>query len=66
MLALGKGSLPPERLGRAVMRALTTARPKGRYAVTPQRFQGWLGRKLPKRPIDRMIGGWLGLLPARR
>jgi NAD(P)-dependent dehydrogenase (short-subunit alcohol dehydrogenase family) len=66
MLALGEGGLPPERLGQAVMHALTTARPKVRYAVTPQPFQDWLGRILPKRLIDRMIGRWLGLLPARR
>jgi NAD(P)-dependent dehydrogenase (short-subunit alcohol dehydrogenase family) len=66
MLALGEGGLPPERLGQAVMHALTTARPKVRYAVTPQPFQDWLGRNLPKRLIDRMIGRWLGLLPARR
>jgi len=37
-----------------------------RYAVTPQPFQDWLGRNLPKRLIDRMIGRWLGLLPARQ
>ena len=66
MVALGKGGLPPERLGEVVMHALTTTRPKVRYAVTPQPFQDWLGRNLPKRLIDRMIGGWLGLLPARQ
>ena len=31
--------LPPERLGEAVHKALTTARPKARYAVIPQRFK---------------------------
>jgi NAD(P)-dependent dehydrogenase (short-subunit alcohol dehydrogenase family) len=66
MVALGKGGLPPERLGQAVMHALTTTRPKVRYAITPQPIQDWLGRNLPKRLIDRMIGKWLGLLPARR
>ena len=66
MLALGKRGLPPERLGHAVMHALTTSSPKVRYAVTPQPFHDWLGRNLPKRLVDRMIGGWLGLLPARQ
>jgi len=60
MLALGKGSLAPERLGQALMHALATARPKVRYSVRPPRVQDWLGRKLPKRLIDRMIGGgWI-------
>jgi short-subunit dehydrogenase len=44
MVALGKGGLPPERLGQAVMHALTTTRPKVRYAITPQPIQDWLGR----------------------
>jgi NADP-dependent 3-hydroxy acid dehydrogenase YdfG len=64
--ALGRRGLPPKRLGPAVMNARTTSRPKVRYAVTPQPLQDWLGRNLPKRLIDRMIGGWLGLLPARQ
>src|SRR6202789_1773877 len=34
--------LPPERLGEAVHLALsTTAKPKARYAVIPQRFKNW-------------------------
>jgi NAD(P)-dependent dehydrogenase (short-subunit alcohol dehydrogenase family) len=66
MLALEKGGLPPERLGQAVMHALTTARPKVRYTISPQPFQDRLMRSLPKRLIDRAIGGRLGLLPTRR
>jgi NAD(P)-dependent dehydrogenase (short-subunit alcohol dehydrogenase family) len=66
MLDLGSKGLPPERLGQAVMLALTTERPHVRYAVTPQPVQDWLARNLPKRVVDRLIGGRLGLLPARR
>jgi NAD(P)-dependent dehydrogenase (short-subunit alcohol dehydrogenase family) len=66
MLALGKKGLPPERIGEAVFRALTTATPCVRYTVTPQPLQDFLARALPKRIVDRLIGGQLGLLPASR
>ena len=66
MLTLGKQGLPPERIGEAVLHALTTAKPKVRYAVTPQPLQDFLARKLPRRVVDRMIGGRLGLLPRRQ
>ncbi len=66
MLALGEKGLPPERIGEAVLHALTTARPKVRYAVTQQPLQDWLARHLPKRVVDHMVGKRLGLLPAQR
>src|ERR1700733_14205508 len=45
--------LSPERLGEAVHVALTTAKPKVRYAVIPQRFKNWtLPRLLPARMLD--------------
>jgi NAD(P)-dependent dehydrogenase (short-subunit alcohol dehydrogenase family) len=45
--------LPPERLGEAVHVALTTAKPKTRYTVVPQRFKNWtLPRLLPTRMLD--------------
>jgi NAD(P)-dependent dehydrogenase (short-subunit alcohol dehydrogenase family) len=48
--------LPPERLGEAVHVALTTAKPKVRYAVIPQRFKNWtLPRLLPTRMFDSYI-----------
>jgi len=65
MLALGQNGLPPERIGEVVLQALTAARPKVRYRVTPQPLQDWIGRTLPKRFIDRVVGRRLGLLPAR-
>jgi hypothetical protein len=45
--------LSPERLGEAVHVALSTAKPKARYAVIPQRFKNWtLPRLLPARMVD--------------
>ncbi len=63
MLTSGRKGLRPERLGRAVWRALTAAKPKTRYVVTPDPFQNWIVNTLPKRMVDRMIAGRLGLLP---
>jgi NAD(P)-dependent dehydrogenase (short-subunit alcohol dehydrogenase family) len=54
--------LPPERLGEAVHVALSTARPKARYAVIPQRFKNWtLPRLLPARMLDAALAKALGL-----
>ena len=54
--------LPPERLGEAVHVALTTTKPKARYAVIPQRFKNWtLPRLLPARMLDNALAKALGL-----
>jgi NAD(P)-dependent dehydrogenase (short-subunit alcohol dehydrogenase family) len=54
--------LPPERLGKAVHVALTTAKPKARYAVIPERFKNWsLPRLLPARMLDASHAKALGL-----
>ena len=37
-----------------------------RYTVTPTPMQNWLATNLPKRVVDRMVGGRLGLLPKKR
>jgi NAD(P)-dependent dehydrogenase (short-subunit alcohol dehydrogenase family) len=63
MLTSGRKGLKPERLGRTVWHALTTARPKVRYVVTPDPVQNFMVNTLPKRMVDRMIAGRLGLLP---
>jgi NAD(P)-dependent dehydrogenase (short-subunit alcohol dehydrogenase family) len=65
MLTMGKNGLPPERIGEAVLLALTATKPKVRYAVSPQPLQDFIARNFPRRFVDRMIGGRLGLLPAR-
>ncbi len=52
----------PERLGEAVHLALSTAKPKVRYAVIPQRFKNWtLLRLLPARMFDTFIAKQMGL-----
>src|ERR1700678_2583392 len=54
--------LSPERLGEAVQVALTTAKPKARYAIIPQRFKNWtLPRLLPARMLDAALAKQLGL-----
>ena len=54
--------LSPERLGEAVHVALSTTRPKARYAVVPQRFKNWtLLRLLPVRMLDAGLAKALGL-----
>ena len=65
MLTSGRKGLKPEKLGQAVWNALTTRKPKTRYIVTPDPFQNYLVNHLPKRMVDRMIGGRLGLLPKK-
>ncbi len=63
MLSLGKSGLPPERIGQVVHTALTTAKPKVRYVVSPDPFQVLMTQILPKRTLDRIVGKRLGLLP---
>ena len=61
MLALGRKGLKPEVLGESVWIALTTAKPKVRYTVTPDPFQNFLVNTLPKRMVDYIVAGRLGL-----
>ncbi len=65
MIASGRKGLKPERLGRAVWHALTTAKPKTRYVVTPDPIQNFMVNHLPKRVVDRTIAGRLGLARPR-
>ena len=60
-IAEGKQGLPAEVVGRAVLRALTIARPKTRYTITPNPITDWLVRVLPKRWVDRLVAKRLGL-----
>ena len=63
MLANGRKGLEPEQVGEVVWRALTTAKPKTRYVITPDPSgQILLANTLPKRMVDRMIAKRLGLL----
>jgi NAD(P)-dependent dehydrogenase (short-subunit alcohol dehydrogenase family) len=65
----GRKGFSAERLGEAVHLALSTPKPKARYAVIKQRFKNWtLPRLLPARVLDALIAKQLGFIkpkPAR-
>lgn len=65
MLASGRKGLKPERLGQLVLLTLTTAKPKTRYVITPDRIEHFMVNNLPKRTVDRLIAGRLNLLPKK-
>jgi NAD(P)-dependent dehydrogenase (short-subunit alcohol dehydrogenase family) len=56
-----RAAFPPERLGQAILHALTTPRPRTRYTVSPTPLQHVLTETLPKRMVDAMFAGMLGL-----
>src|ERR1700684_1805181 len=59
----GRKGFSPERLGEAVHLALSTAKPKARYAVIKQRFKNWtLPRLLPARMLDAVVAKQLGFI----
>ena len=66
MLDTAAKGLAPERIGYAVHTALTVANPKARYTVTPNPVQTFLTRYLPRRLVDRMIAGRIGLKPSAK
>lgn len=58
-----KDGLPVERVGELVHHALTTARPKVRYALAPSMLFDWIiPRMLPRRMIDRYFARRLELV----
>src|SRR5689334_11405287 len=61
MLGLGRKGYPPEKLGEAVYTALTVAKPKTRYQVSPQPVLDFLQVALPKRLVDRLVARQVGL-----
>jgi NAD(P)-dependent dehydrogenase (short-subunit alcohol dehydrogenase family) len=62
MLAEGPKGLKPEELGAVVLEALTALKPKARYAPVPNKFANFtLPSLLPKRWLDRIVAGRLGL-----
>jgi NAD(P)-dependent dehydrogenase (short-subunit alcohol dehydrogenase family) len=63
----GRRGLPPERVGEAVYLALTTAKPKVRYAVVPRLLNDWLlPTRLPRRLLDTIFSRNLGLKRKRK
>ena len=63
MMKLGETGLPAERIAEVVFEALTAAKPRVRYQITPDRMRHFLTATLPKRTVDRIIAKRLGLLP---
>jgi len=62
MVQSGKKGYPPEKVGEVTWQALTTPRPRVRYAVVPGSFLNrLLPLVVPKRLIDRYIARYLGL-----
>ena len=60
----GRKGLKPARLGAVVLKALTTDKPKTRYAVVKNPLADWiLPQMLPKRTVDRTLARGVGLLP---
>jgi Short-chain dehydrogenases of various substrate specificities len=58
----GRRGLPAERVAEVVFRALTSPKPRVRYAVVPRPIVNWiLPRVLPRRVVDRLLGSRLGL-----
>lgn len=57
-----RDGLPVERVGALVHRALTTRRPRVRYALAPSLLMDWIvPRLLPRRMVDRAFAQRLGL-----
>ena len=64
MIQNGRQGLEPEAVGEVIATALTSPRPKTRYAVVKGKFlNATLPSLLPRRTGDRMMGRRLGLLP---
>jgi NAD(P)-dependent dehydrogenase (short-subunit alcohol dehydrogenase family) len=63
IVAEGRKGFSPERLGAAVHLALSTPKPKARYAVIKQRLKNWtLPRLLPARMLDALVAKQLGFI----
>ncbi len=61
MIADGRRGHPPEKVGEVVWQALTTPKPRVRYAVIPgSSFRRIIQMLLPKRVVDRIIARNLG------
>jgi NAD(P)-dependent dehydrogenase (short-subunit alcohol dehydrogenase family) len=63
MVEDGRKGYPPEKVGEVVLHALTTPRPRVRYAVIPGSSLGRIIQQLlPKRVVDRIIAKNLGFI----
>ena len=61
MVKGGKKGFPPEKVGEVVLHALTTARPRVRYAmIQVNSLRRFLQLFLPRRMMDRILARYLG------
>ena len=60
---LNEIGLPPEKIAERIAEALTSSKPRVRYAITPDPMRHLVTAILPKRMVDRIIAKRLGLLP---
>ena len=59
---LGLGGIAVDKVGELVHHTLTTAKPKVRYAIVPNRLRDWIiPQNLPQRLLDKIIAAKLGL-----
>jgi len=64
MVKDGKRGYPPEKVGEVTWHALTTAKPRVRYAVVPGNpIRNFIQSLLPKRVLDNIIAKNLGFKP---
>ena len=67
MIEGGRKGYPPEKVGEVVLHALTTPKPRVRYAVIPgSALSRIVQMLLPKRIVDRIIARNLGFKPEQR
>ena len=67
MIEGGRKGYPPEKVGEVVLHALTTPRPRVRYAVIPGSSLSRIVQVLlPKRMVDKIIARNLGFKPKQR
>jgi short-subunit dehydrogenase len=58
----GASGYPPEMIGNVVWHALTTMRPKVRYAIVPNRLTNWIiPRLIPTRILDKLVARFMGI-----
>lgn len=64
MIDNGRQGIPAERIGELITHALTTRKPKTRYAPVKGKFSNeTVPSLLPDRTVDRVLGRQFGLLP---
>jgi hypothetical protein len=58
----GANGFSAEVVGDVVWQALTTTKPKVRYAVVPNRLPNWIiPRMMPMRILDRLVAEFMGI-----